>query len=387
MHKVLACTLSLFALAVSASASNRPVTELAGLNGTDNQSGSGFGNVAISQDGNTVAVGAAQGDGTAGEIYVYQKPSAGWVYMNQTARLMPTDQCLLGGALAISADGGTIASFAGNCAGGGFTGIGSIEVFIRPAAGWQDTTHPDATLALINTGAYNNLGLYLGMSADGKTIVSTGYFAYPKKSYLFVFDQASGGWTNMGPSNSVLLSNLAVGPEAVAINGETIAVTDQPNKAVLVFQRSTGGIQKIATLTASDGDRFSIALAMDSQSIIADGYASDNKTGKVYLFSKPASGWANATETAQFPAPDDITFLFGIAIAKSGKELLLGGEDNSAAFLYVEPAGGWQTTFQPKFAFHPEFNQGNFGDSVAMTGATVVVGNETAGTADLFTLQ
>jgi hypothetical protein len=107
----------LFALTFSAGASTPTVTPLGQFTGTDSPLLLGAA-VAISQDGSTVAVGGPYGDGTAGEIYVYEKPAAGWGNMIQTARLMPTSQCQLGDPLAISADGGTIASFAGACSGG-----------------------------------------------------------------------------------------------------------------------------------------------------------------------------------------------------------------------------------------------------------------------------
>src|SRR6266536_2954943 len=109
----LACTLL-------AAASSPTVTQVGQLFGTDVQETDFFGSAtAMSQDGKTVAVGAPLGNGTAGEIYVYTRPSSGWGTMNQTARLHSTGQCILGQTLAMSADGGTIASSAGGCSGGG----------------------------------------------------------------------------------------------------------------------------------------------------------------------------------------------------------------------------------------------------------------------------
>lgn len=373
-------TTTFLALSVFAMASTPTVTQIGQLSGTDLQSASFFGKSTISQDGRTIAVGAPQGDGTAGEIYVYEKPSGGWRTMTQTARLHPTSQCMVGSTLAISGDGGTIVSFAGGCSGGGFLGIGWLELFVRPASGWQDTSQPTAVLALNNSGSYNDLGLYLGISADGNTVVTTGLFYYPRKTFLFVFNKPAHGWTNMGPSSSIFLSNKATEPEAVALNGRTIAVTNQPDNTVRVFQRSAAGLQQVATLMASDGERFCCSLAMDGQNIIVNGYPSDNATGKVYLFAKPSSGWANATETAQFPAPDGIGFLFGWTFSISGKNLLIGGLYSGAAYLYVRPSGGWQTTSQPNVTLvSSDPDQQNFGDSVAIVGGTLVVADENAG--------
>jgi hypothetical protein len=377
----LALTAVIFALTLFAAASSPHVTPLGQFTGTD--SPFLFGDaVVISQDGSTAAVGGPYGNGTSGEIYVYEKPVAGWTGMTQTARLHPTSQCLLGGPLAISADGSTIASFAGACSGGGYLGYSWMEVFVRPADGWQDTATPTAILSLPGAVQYNYLGLYMGMSEDGETIVATGYFPGVHRSILFLFNKPAGGWANMATSSSrYLLSDHATEPEAVAINGRTVAVTNHGDLKIHVFHRYSKGLVEVAVLSSSDGAGLCCSLEVSAEAVVAEGFDSSSNAGKAYLFAKPSTGWASATETAQFSAPNLGSFAnFGSAISISGKNLLIGGFYTSAAYLYIEPSGGWQTTSQPDVTLvSTDSNQTNFGDFVAIVGATLVVADARAG--------
>lgn len=380
-YKFLSLGLTVFALTLAAAAANPTVHQIAQLFGTDNQSTDFFGNGIISRDGNTMAVGAWDADGTAGEIYVYEKPSGGWTTMNQTARLHPTSQCMLGGNIVISADGSTIAAFAGTCSGGGFLGYGWIEVFVRPASGWADTDQPTAVLS---AGPANDVGVSLAMTPDGKTIATTGVFPSQDKVFLYLFDRPAGGWTTMDPTASIRLSNFTEVPDVAMNSSQTIALSNRSDSSVDVYQRSGGGVHQVAQLTTSDGAGICCALTMDTKDIIVEAFAPGTSTGKVYLYTEPPTGWKNTTETAQFSAPNLGSFaLFGWNIAKSGNSLLIGGTYTSAAYLYLRPAGGWKTTAQPDVTIlSTDPNQQNFGDAVAIVGSTLLIGDGNAGAND-----
>src|SRR6266498_1908648 len=98
---------------------------------------------------------------------------------------------------------------------------------------------------------------------------------------------------------------------------------------------------------------------------------------------KPSSpsGWASATETAQFSAPNlSSSAWFGSTISISGKSLLIGGSSTSAAYLFQQPTGGWQSTSTPDATIlSTDPNQQSFGNAVAIAGSTLVVGDSHAG--------
>jgi hypothetical protein len=219
------------------------------------------------------------------------------------------------------------------------------------------------------------------MSEDGESIVTTGFFPGVHKSTLYVFNKPAQGWANMGPSSQYLLSDHATEPETVAIAGRTVAVTNHADLTVHVYHRYSNGLVEVATLSSSDGAGLCCSLSVSLEDVVVQGYDSSSNAGKAYLFARPRTGWTSATETAQFSAPNLGTFAnFGSSISISGKHLLIGGANTSAAYFYVEPAGGWKTTSEPDVTLvSTDPNQSNFGDFVAIAAATLVVADARAG--------
>jgi hypothetical protein len=174
-----------------------------------------------------------------------------------------------------------------------------------------------------------------------------------------------------------------------------IAVTHSSDHTVRVYQRLPSGLQLVATLSASDsasGGELCCALTMDKSTIVVGGVNTSTFIDNVYVFTKPAAGWTNATETAQLNSPTPGNNSFGWALSLSGKAILVGASSTSAAYLYLEPPSGWQTTSQPLYTIlstdpYQEF----FGDSVAILNGTILIGDIGAGatshTGDAFIYQ
>ena len=120
--------------------------------------------------------------------------------------------------------------------------------------------------------------------------------------------------------------------------------------------------QQLAKLTASDGTAdsqlgYSIAVSSDGNTIVVGAYGVNASTIKdaAYVFVKPASGWADATETAELtPSDDEPGNPFGISVAISGNTVFVGSRiatlvtdfkyTYGAIYVYAEPSGGWVST-------------------------------------------
>jgi len=102
------------------------------------------------------------------------------------------------------------------------------------------------------------------------------------------------------------------------------------------------------------------------------GFPAGTTPTKVYIFSKPASGWTNATETAQLSGGGSPGVGWGLA--KNGNTLLAGSQ--GAAYVFFKPASGWTRTSQPNATIlSTDPYQLNFGAAVAMQGQTIVIGD------------
>jgi FG-GAP repeat len=164
-----------------------------------------------------------------------------------------------------------------------------------------------------------------------------------------------------------------------------------------------------AELTASDGekgDTFGVAVAVSGNTIVVGARQYNGgkyeKPGKAYVFVRPASGWANATQTAELKATDgeaarahpdgqNEAALFGQAVAIDGDTIVVGApeweEPNpnkyfvpGAAYVFVKPAGGWSGNLTQTAELHPAdgSNIGGFGIGVAVSAHTVFVGSQSS---------
>ena len=157
-----------------------------------------------------------------------------------------------------------------------------------------------------------------------------------------------------------------------------------------------GALPETAKLTASDGASldwfgYSVSIAGDTIAVGAPNAAND---GAVYVFSRPASGWAGPlTETARLttsdPSDPGTAKRFGQSVATSGDAVLsaapnadVGGDlSRGAAYLFVRPASGWASgTESAKLLASDGIALDKLGfaagdHSVAISGDTVVVGN------------
>ncbi|HVZ61189.1 MAG TPA: hypothetical protein VG892_10435 [Terriglobales bacterium] len=283
------------------------------------------GNVALSRDGNTLAVGAPgeasnatgingnQGDVSApqaGAVYVFTRSGSTW---SQQAYLKASnteagDQ--FGAALSLSSDGNTLAvaapfedsnatSINGNQANNSAPQSGAVYLFTRSANIWSQLIYVKAS----NTGTGDQFGTSISLSDDG--------------------------------------SRLAVGAPGEASNGilDNQADNSAPQAgAVYVFtlgpQSQGGAWFQDAYLKASNPEAFdlfgmSVAIGYGTDSTLAvgapgeasnatgiDGNQADNsapQAGAVYLFSRTKFTW-DRRGYVKAPNPDS-SDLFGTAVA------------------------------------------------------------------------
>ena len=185
---------------------------------------------------------------------------------------------------------------------------------------------------------------------------------------------------------------------SVAVDGD-VAVVGAPGDelefrlpgSAYVFTRESGVWTRVADLTATDGsngDRFGVSVAVDGDTIVISAKrhgVDDVQHGAVYVFTKPASGWADVIETAKLTASDGADEdRFGAKVALAGNTIVVGaphdddgGEMSSvgSAYVYIKPESGWvDATEDAKLTASDGDESHQFGRSVATDGTTVVVG-------------
>jgi hypothetical protein len=326
--------------------------------------------VAMSGDGNTLAVGAPsessaasgingnQTDNSlpqAGAVYVYVHSVNGWSQQAYIKSSNPDLRDQFGLALALSADGNTLAvgtgfedssakGINGNQLDNNASQSGAVYVFTRNGIVWTQQAYIKAS----NTETGDEFGLAVTLSGDGNTLAvgakledssATGINGNQNDNSatdsgaVYIFSRAGTTWSqstyvkasnteaNDWFGNSVALSSdgntLAVGANledsaATGINGNQGDNSATDSGAVYVFVRSGGTWGQQAYVKASNtdpGDWFGISTSLsgdgntmivgacceDSNAKGLNGNQADNSApgaGAAYLFGRTAGAWA-----------------------------------------------------------------------------------------------
>jgi hypothetical protein len=229
---------------------------------------------------------------------------------------------------------------------------GAVYVFAMPVGGWKNITKPTAILTTADGAKGDLLGGAVAFSGD--TIVAgadshkVGTATGAGTVYLFT-KPSSGGWVT----------------------------TAQPDAELIAFDPAQG-----------DGFGFRVAASPDTIVVGVPFHTLGGNTGQgvAYVFTKPATGWASTSASAQLNADDGATSdVFGNAVdVASDGTVVVGANghdvganaDQGEVYLWDKPPGGWVGGLTPSARFlAPDGIAGDaFGDSVAISTDTLAVG-------------
>jgi trimeric autotransporter adhesin len=328
---------------------------------------SGFGaqSLALSHDGNTLALGVPRDPSSViptpangwtyndtGSVYVFTRSRGNW---SQQAYLKNPDVHRedsdaadgFGAAVALSSDGNTLAvgSPGQNAAGGGYD-HGGVYVYVRSRGGWTE----QARVTSANGFVYAAFGKSIALSGDGNTLA----VGAPGER------RSGSGINNIRNSEPFYIAS----------------------GAAYVFRHTAGMWTEQAYIKASDTRAFagfgtSVALS-NNGGLLAVGAPGDvvshpdNQTdgGTVYVFSRSGANWAERDRIrATLPARGDYFGKF-LALSADGATLGIGmprtAEHSGAVHVFKSDAGNWQ---QRAYLEPPNGEAGDaFGEAVALSG-------------------
>jgi hypothetical protein len=369
--------------------------------------------VAISSDGNTMAVAAVGEDGGApgingnqadnsasssGAVYIFARIGGVWsqqAYV-KASNTGPGDQ--FGWSLALSSDGNTLAvssagegsaatGIDGNQADNSSAAAGAVYVFTRSAGTWSQQAYVKAS----NTDAGDQFGSHVALSPDGNTL-AVGAIAEDSNATGINGDQANNAGTNSG-AVYVFTRSGAVWTQQAYIKASNPDFSDNFGFAVAL---GAGG----DTLAVS-------APAEDSNATGINGDQANNQagtSGAVYVFVRAGTTWSqqayvkasNTGASDFFGGGGSVVagmISRGIALSADGNTLVVGaaaedsnatgingdGTNNAAgnsgaAYVFVRAGTVWSQQAYVK-ASNTEAGD-NFGLTVAVSGdgSTLIVG-------------
>jgi FG-GAP repeat len=343
--------------------------------------------IAVSGDGNTLAVGATLEDsGTtgvnsipdesasnSGAVYVFVNDAGTW---SQQAYIKASDtaaSAAFGYSLALSDDGSTLAVGARNHA----SGTGAAYVFVRTAGAWSQ----QALVTASNAQSGDLFGSALALSGDGSTLavgapfessaltgVTAGSIDEPTagngasfSGAVYVFASSAGVWTQQAYAKASNTESLDLFGSAVALSGDgnTLAV------GAPLEDSSLTGVFPGSVNEATTGDATS-------------------NSGAVYVFARNAGVWSQQAYAKASNTGAGDQFGTSIALSSDGNTLAAGAPFEAsgstgvnstpdetasgagAAYVYVRAAGTWSQQ-----AYVKASNAGagdNFSSAIALSG-------------------
>jgi hypothetical protein len=363
--------------------------------------------VALSGDGNTLAVGApnessaltgvtagsvdegtaGNGASNAGAVYVFARIAGVWVQQAYVKASNTGANDAFGIAVALSGDGNTLAVGA-RFESSGTTGVnstpdesaplaGAAYVYVRSAGTWSQQAYVKAS----NTGFFQMFGSSVALNGDGNTLAvgapfegssSTGINSTPDTlataaGAAYVFTRNVGSWSQQAyvKSSNSEASDLFGSAVALSSDGNTLAV-GAPGEDSGLTGVTLGSVDETTSGNASPG------------------------SGAVYLYARSASTWSQQAYVKASNTGDGDQFGSAVALSGDGNTLAVGAPledsslagvtagavnnatsgdgsiDSGAAYVFFSSAGIWSQQ-----AFIKASNPGttdNFGTAVALSG-------------------
>lgn len=118
---------------------------------------------------------------------------------------------------------------------------------------------------------------------------------------------------------------------------------------VFLYQKNAQqGWDRIATITGPEGSvRFGLSVKIVNDVVVVADHAfntnSVSSAGVVYIYQKPAGGWAdtNVPTATLTPTTSTDSEKFGIGLDMEGDRVVVTGSGSSVAYVFEKPAGGW----------------------------------------------
>ncbi|HRI07536.1 MAG TPA: DUF4215 domain-containing protein [Nannocystaceae bacterium] len=351
------------------------------------------GDLALSADGNTLAIGASREDSAAtgvggdqssnaatdsGAVYVFKRANAAWSQQAYIKASNTGEKDLFGYGVALSADGDTLAVGAvaetsgatginGDQADNSVPGAGAAYVFVRANGVWSQQAYVKAAKS-----GYAQFGIVVALSGNGDTL-AVGARGESNTGAAYVFVRANKIWSqqahikasnpaaNDAFGKSIALSTdgntLAVGATwedsaATGVNGDQANDAAKDSGAAYVFVRANNLWSQQAYIKASntgveDWFGWSVALSGDGDALVVGTYPEDSAAvgiggdqgnnnasgaGAAYVFLRTNGAWHQRSYVKASNTEALDYFGRDVALSGDGSILVAGAsaEDSAA---------------------------------------------------------
>jgi len=329
--------------------------------------------VAVSSDGNTVAMGAKGSDNNVGAVFIYTRSGSTWSQQTKLTGSGMSASSALGTSVAMSADGNTVVSGAS----GDASGVGAVVVWTRSGTTW---TQQGAKITPTGHSGAANFGFSISCSTDGNTMSVGAPADNSNRGATFVFTRSGTTWSQQGSKLSNGTDTQQGYSVSISADGNTLGTSTNGSEYVVIYTRSgstwTGLRTLLTDLFPQRTYESSVSISADGNTLIV-GYLSDSYKGAVWILKRNGSTWTQASKNAVTPRFAR-NAAFGRSVKIVGSTVIVGasGEGYPLGTAYAFSYNGTSLTSETKCVITGYTSGAQQGQALAInaTNTTLVVG-------------
>jgi hypothetical protein len=252
--------------------------------------------VSLSNDGNTVAIGAPYYDAYqyTGAVQIYSRSGTQWQLQGTISQKIA--QSLEGSSVALSSDCSTLATGAPRYN----NNTGAAQIYVQSNTLWQN----QATLSLQEANAL--AGSSIALSADGNTL-AIGAPSYKQNiGATFIYIRSGTTWSYQSLLTQQIVAAYEGSSVALSADGTILAAAAPGEPGVFgatqIYTLIEGQWVHQATLSQINqlnrGCQ-SVSLSADGTTLAASNYGYNNNTGITFIYTLSGSTWSQQTTLSQ----------------------------------------------------------------------------------------
>jgi hypothetical protein len=362
-----------------------------------NDPGSGFGingdqlgtAIAVSSDGNTVAIGAPNKSVNLatpyrGAVYIFVRSGTTWT---QQARLVASDGSSyneFGSSLSISSDGNYLVVGRPNDNSlypSGLRTEGSVYVFIRSGTTWAQQAKITPSIG----STYVAFGMGVSMNSAGSTIISYANHLVGgvRQHNVYVFTRSGSTWsqaTTISTSGQGFPDNFAMSADGTKIIVGNSAGTYADSAGAIVYTGSGASWSQQAVINSSTSPSTQAARV----AISSDGATAVVIFDKIYIFTRSGSTWTQGQSiTYNDTQQNSISFGTPLQISTDASTIVVGASQdgfkastwNGAFYIFRNIDSNWIEVGK-LYATVAQQNKDGFPSAIGLNsnGNTIVAG-------------
>ena len=342
------------------------------------------------------------GDYLGNAVFLYAQPSAGWTSTDQPTNVLRISDKQQRETFPLPTVFSTDSEK--TITGASWSGEGGAVYLHQHSDKVDQKEDQKISAPPLVTAAGDFFGSFVAIDQDYAVVVSSGDYVGGNRGSAYVYHYQNKQWNKIARLTPSVSSNRDIFIRSVDISGNTIVlgVSSYLNLslAALVYERPRDGwmdMTETAKLSLQDDSYYrsrGTSVSIDNNTIVLSAFSEFgviydcfcknpdttiySTVGAAFVYTKPADGWADMTQTAKLTASNESReSTFGASVALLGNTIAVGAPDDAlnqgVVYVFEKPQDKWIDAHETATLTASNGGSGDdLGASVSIFGNTIL---------------